>query len=66
MSNDAVLNTDGVLGANFTSLFVSFTASDLTVAAKAGAAADAVAMASVDGEVSSFQSLKIPFLLFFW
>jgi hypothetical protein len=53
MSDDAILNTDGVLGADFTSLFVLFTASDSTVAAEAGAAADAVAMASVDGEVSS-------------
>jgi hypothetical protein len=49
MSDDPVLNTDG---ANFTSLFVSFTAPCLMVAAAAGAAANAVAGASVVAEVS--------------
>jgi hypothetical protein len=47
------LNTGDNIGANFTSLSVSFAALDSTVAAAAGASADAVAGASVDGEVSS-------------
>jgi hypothetical protein len=52
-SGGAGLDTGGAIGANFTLLSVSFAASGLTVAAVAGAAADAVAGASVDGEVSS-------------
>jgi hypothetical protein len=46
-SDGAVLDTGDVIGANFTSLSVSFGDSDLTIAAAAGAAADAVAGASV-------------------
>jgi hypothetical protein len=50
MSDDAVLDTDGVLGADFTSLFVLFYSSDWTTGA--AAAADAVTGASVNDKVS--------------
>jgi hypothetical protein len=50
MSDDAVLNTVDVLGADFFLLLVLFVLLDMTVVAATGAAADAVTGALVEFE----------------
>jgi hypothetical protein len=52
MSDGAVFDTGGVLGADFSSLLILFVFSDMTIAAATGAAADSVTGALVRFEKS--------------